>query len=252
MEVIDTIDDWREIKRGMSHRSLGLVPTMGALHHGHLTLVRQSMRENEVTSVSVFVNPAQFNNPDDLQSYPRDMAGDKTLLDREGVDYLFAPRRYEEIYPDDYRYKVSESILSAQLCGKNRPGHFDGVLTIILKLFNIIGPDRAYFGEKDYQQLLLIKDMTRSLFLPVSVIALPIVREEDGLAMSSRNRLLSNENRILAGKFPHILRESDTCHEAIEQLIENGIEVDYIKEMHGRRFGAIKIAGVRLIDNVPI
>ncbi len=251
MEVVESTEEWRAIQDSLGTRGLGMVPTMGALHSGHLALVRESISQNGITLVSIFVNPTQFNNPDDLQVYPRDLERDRELLAREGVDYLFVPR-YEEIYADNYRYKVSESELSSRLCGKSRPGHFDGVLTVVLKLFNIIAPTKAYFGEKDYQQLLLIEGMVEHLFLPIKIVAVPIVREGDGLAMSSRNKLLSENDRALAGKFPQILRESANCQEAIDKLLHFGIEVDYIEEMFGRRFGAVIIGDVRLIDNVQI
>ncbi|RLW69324.1 MAG: pantoate--beta-alanine ligase [spirochete symbiont of Stewartia floridana] len=251
MEVVESIGEWRAIQDSLGSRTLGMVPTMGALHPGHLALVHESIRQNESTVASIFVNPMQFNNPDDLKAYPRDLERDRKLLAREDVDYLFVPR-YKEIYADNYRYKVSESEFSTRLCGKSRPGHFDGVLTVVLKLFNIIAPTRAYFGEKDYQQLLLIEGMVQHLFLPIKIVRVPIVREEDGLAVSSRNTLLNENERALAGKLPQILREAANCREAIDELLHFGIEVDYIEEMSGRRFGAVTIGGVRLIDNVQI
>lgn len=251
MEVIRKIADWRITRNSLGSASLGLVPTMGALHQGHLALVKQALRENALTLVSIFVNPAQFNDPDDLERYPRNLERDLELLRSEGVDYVFTPG-VEDMYPDNSRFKMTESELSSKLCGQNRPGHFDGVLTVVLKLFNIITPQRAYFGEKDYQQLLLIEGMARSFFLPIEVVSVPIVREEDGLAMSSRNQLLSREERALAGQFPQILRESAAPLEARAGLLAAGIEVDYIEELHSRRFGAVRIGNVRLIDNVPI
>ena len=251
MEVIDSIERWQEIRNTLSSVDLGLVPTMGALHQGHLSLLSHALRANTSAVVSIFVNPAQFNDPDDLSRYPRNLDKDLELLRTEGTHYVFIPRA-EEVYHDNYRYRVTETELTSQLCGKDRPGHFEGVLTVVLKLFNIIRPQRAYFGEKDYQQLLLIQGMTKSLFLPIEIISVPTVREKDGLAMSSRNLLLSAEERILAGRFPVILRESTTALEAKNRLLANGIKVDYVEEQYNRRFGAISIGKVRLIDNVQI
>ncbi len=251
MEVVYNIEDWQKIRHSFSSVDLGLVPTMGALHQGHLSLVSHAMRDNKFTIVSIFINPAQFNDPGDLSRYPRNLDKDLEILRAEGTHCVFIPQA-EEIYPDNYRYRVTETELTTQLCGMNRPGHFTGVLTVVLKLFNIISPQRAYFGEKDYQQFLLIQGMVKYLFLPVEIIPVPTVRENDGLAMSSRNHLLSSEERILAGRFPEILRESTTAPEAKKRLLACGITVDYVEELYNRRFGAVKIGKVRLIDNVPV
>ncbi len=177
--------------------SVGLVPTMGFLHEGHLSLVRRAKRENDICSVSIFVNPLQFGPREDLAAYPRDMGRDLELLSAEGVDLVFSPSP-ESMYLPDRSTLVTENSLSRVLCGAARPGHFDGVCTVVLKLLNIIAPDRAYFGEKDYQQLQVIKRMARDLDLPVEIVGCPIVRESDGLALSSRNIYLGEKDRAEA------------------------------------------------------
>ncbi len=181
----------RERGRG---KSIGLVPTMGFLHKGHLSLVRQCKNENDLTVVSIFVNPTQFGPSEDLQSYPRDFKGDLTLLESEGADLLFAPEA-EDMYGKDFSVFVEEHSLSRNLCGASRPGHFRGVCTVVLKLFNLAQPHRAYFGQKDYQQLKVIQRMVRDLNIPIEIRPCPIVREPDGLAKSSRNTYLSEEER---------------------------------------------------------
>lgn len=174
--------------------STGLVPTMGFLHEGHISLVRRARRENDICAVSIFVNPLQFAPSEDLEAYPRDMERDLELLSAEGVDLVYAPSP-EAVYLPGRSILVTENSLSRGLCGASRPGHFDGVCTVVLKLFNLIAPDRAYFGQKDYQQLQVIRRMARDLDLPVEITGCPIVRENDGLALSSRNIYLSAEDR---------------------------------------------------------
>ncbi|HDQ93245.1 MAG TPA: pantoate--beta-alanine ligase [Synergistetes bacterium] len=173
---------------------VGLVPTMGFLHEGHLSLVRRAREENDICAVSIFVNPLQFGPSEDLGSYPRDMEKDMGLLSGEGVDLVYAPSP-ETMYFPDRSILVTENSLSRCLCGAARPGHFDGVCTVVLKLFNVINPDRAYFGQKDYQQLQVIKRMVRDLDLAVEIIGCPIIREPDGLALSSRNIYLGKDER---------------------------------------------------------
>ena len=175
-------------------KRVGFVPTMGALHEGHLSLVRQSKKDNEITVVSIFVNPTQFGPNEDYNTYPRQFENDKNLLEAEGVDYLFYPS-VEDMYPEGYETYVELENLPNYLCGLSRPGHFRGVATVVAKLFNIVQPDVAYFGQKDYQQAQIIKKMVRDLNFPVEIVVMPIVRENDGLAMSSRNLYLSSEER---------------------------------------------------------
>lgn len=236
--------------------SVGFVPTMGALHAGHASLLRRARNENDIVVLSIFVNPTQFNNPDDLQKYPKTWEQDVTLANSLGVDYIFFPD-YKEMYPDDYRYKVIETEFSHELCGKDRPGHFDGVLSVVMKLLNIVRADTAYFGEKDYQQLQLIKGMCQALFLDTCIQAVPTLREADGLAMSSRNVRLSEKSRKRAPEIFKIISTARSAHEAEFQLSELGFHVDYVVDKYGRRFVAVRTESadggeVRLIDNVQI
>jgi pantoate--beta-alanine ligase len=255
MNIIKTVQEWRDFRAtGTSPRTgtqdtTGFVPTMGALHEGHLSLVDRCRTENKLAVVSIFVNPTQFNNPDDLAKYPSSFEEDCRMLEAAGTDILFAPAA-GELYPDDYDIRVSEQTLSRTLCGASRPGHFEGVLTVVLKLLNIISPDRAYFGEKDYQQFLLIEKMTRALFLTTEIIPCPLVRESSGLAMSSRNRRLSPVGRAKASEFFAHLSSGAPVSEIKSALELSGFEVDYIEETHGRIFGAVILESVRLIDNV--
>jgi len=182
----------RELKK--EGRSIGFVPTMGYLHEGHISLIRASKKENDITVVSIFVNPLQFGKNEDLDRYPRDLERDMEICRREGVDYLFYPS-YEDMYPEGFSTYVVVEGITEKLCGAFRPGHFKGVTTVVTKLFNIVKPDRAYFGKKDYQQFKVIQKMVRDLNMDVQVIGCPIVREKDGLAMSSRNKYLSENER---------------------------------------------------------
>lgn len=216
MEVFSKINDLKrklkeERKKG---KSIGFVPTMGYLHEGHLSLVRESVKENDVTVVSIFVNPIQFGPGEDFNRYPRDIERDKKLLEKEGVDYLFFPSN-EEMYPAGYKTFVEVNELGKKLCGKSRPGHFKGVTTVVLKLFNIVQPDRAYFGQKDAQQAIIIKKMVQDLNMDVEIVVMPIVREEDGLAMSSRNVYLDEDERKNATVLYRSLKEA-------EKLIKGG------------------------------
>jgi pantoate--beta-alanine ligase len=190
-----------------SNRSVGLVPTMGYLHRGHLKLVEQSLAENDVTVVSIFVNPTQFGPGEDFGRYPRDLERDKRLLEEQGVDIVFFPSA-GELYPEGYLTYVEVESLGGVLCGASRPGHFRGVVTIVLKLFNIVRPHRAYFGRKDAQQAVIIKKMARDLHVPVDIRTIPILRDEDGLALSSRNSYLSEEERAAALHLPGALEEA--------------------------------------------
>ncbi len=252
-EIIKTASEWKQLKKSDAHKEkkIGFVPTMGALHAGHSSLIEKCVKENDLSVVSIFVNPIQFNDPKDLLNYPRTFEKDFRMLEDLKVDFLFYPD-YKEIYSDNFKYRVIENELSKILCGEYRPGHFDGVLTVVLKLLNIIRADRAYFGEKDYQQYKLIDGMCRAFFLDVEIIPCPTVREDDGLAMSSRNLLLKSEEREHAVKFSKLL-QSNKLPQQIKAELENlGFKVDYIEEIDGRRFGAVYIGKVRLIDNVKI
>ncbi|MBU1023192.1 pantoate--beta-alanine ligase [bacterium] len=194
-------------KSGMT---IGLVPTMGCLHEGHLSLVRKSVEDCDYTVVSIFVNPAQFGPKEDLNKYPRVYEQDKLLLENLGVDCIYYPTE-ESMYPNEFSTWVIEDRISNVLCGKSRPGHFKGVLTIVAKLFNLVQPDFVYFGRKDFQQALLIQKMVDELDFPCKIVACPIVREEDGLAMSSRNQYLSETERaeaLLLSKTLFMVEES--------------------------------------------
>lgn len=195
-------------------RTIGFVPTMGYLHEGHLSLVRASKERCEATVVSIFVNPAQFGPSEDFQRYPRDLAKDSATLEREGVDVLFVPAA-EAVYPPGYKTYVEVRDLQDRLCGRTRPGHFRGVATIVLKLFNIVRPDVAFFGAKDAQQTVTIEKMARDLDLDVEIAVCPVVREPDGLAMSSRNVYLSPDERAAARVLSKSLAEA-------ERLIREG------------------------------
>ena len=252
MKIIHTVKEWQKAEKASvrnNNMTTGLVPTMGALHEGHRSLVERSVRENDVTIVSIFVNPVQFNNKDDLASYPQTFDGDCRLLEAAGADYVFAPG-YEELYPDDYRYRITETTLSKTLCGDSRPGHFDGVLTVVMKLLQIFRPERAYFGEKDYQQYELVSGMAEAFFLHTRIIPCPIIRDQSGLACSSRNRRLSPEGLARAPLFHRLLSSGRNLPEIREELEKNGFSVDYITETDGRRYGAVYLENVRLIDNV--
>lgn len=250
-QTVTSVADWKQIRAEFDEtgESLGLVPTMGALHAGHTSLVERSLEENAKTVVSIFVNPTQFNNATDLKNYPRTLDADIQTLEQLGVDYAFVPDR-DTVYPDVYRYRLLEGDVSKRLCGAHRPGHFDGVLTIVMRLLNIIHPHRAYFGEKDYQQFRLIRDMVRAFFMDVEIRRCPIVRDAHGVALSSRNALLTAEGRDLAAQFARILRQGESTQAVRSQLEERGIEVDYVEDWSGRRLAAVVIDGVRLIDNV--
>lgn len=252
-KIIKSISEWNQLKKSnaFKEKKIGFVPTMGALHSGHISLIETCINENDISVVSIFVNPTQFNDPKDLERYPRTFEDDLHLLKKIKVDYLFYPGA-KEIYPDNFKYRVVEDELSKILCGAFRPGHFEGVLTVVLKLLNIIQPDRAYFGEKDYQQYKLIDGMCRAFFLNVEIIPCPTVREDDGLAMSSRNLLLKSEERAHAVNFPKLLQSNKSPQQIKAELENLGFKVDYIEDYAGRRFGAVHLGKVRLIDNVEL
>lgn len=249
MKVIHDLRQWREIRPSLDH-NLGFVPTMGALHAGHLSLVKRSLQECNQTVVSIFVNPTQFDDPKDLEAYPQTLQSDQEMLSE--IDYLLAPPA-AQMYPAGYRYRVREEEISGLLCGAHRPGHFDGMLTVVLKLLNLVTPRKAYFGEKDFQQLELVKGMVEDFFLPVEIVACPTQRESDGLAMSSRNQRLSPSARVQAGQFARLLGSQSADPDSLKkQLEKSGFEVDYVEEWRGRRLAAVRLGSVRLIDNIPL
>lgn len=250
MRIINDLKIWKELRDTVySSDSLGFVPTMGALHKGHLSLVHRSVTENDFTVVSIFLNPTQFDNADDLHKYPDTIVSDRSKLKKAGVDVLFCPD-YDQLYPDDYTYKISETEFSKQLCGKNRPGHFEGVLTVVLKLINLVKPRRVYFGEKDHQQLKLVRGMVKAFFLDTEIVPCETVREIDGLAGSSRNSRLTPKNRKKAPLFYSILNMDLSPAEVLEKLQSAGFKVEYVEDIGNRRYGAVYLGEVRLIDNV--
>ena len=210
MHIVKTISAMREHLRPFRRagKSVGLVPTMGYLHQGHMALVERARAENDVVVTSIFVNPLQFGANEDLGKYPRDMPRDSAMLEAGGVDFIFAPD-ISDMYPRPMETVVDVPTLGSQLEGEIRPGHFAGVATVVTKLFNIVGPDRAYFGEKDYQQLTIIRRMVEDLAEPVEVIGMPTIREADGLACSSRNVYLTQDERRAASIVPGTLEEAE-------------------------------------------
>lgn len=243
---------WSEARKGPAFANcrVGFVPTMGALHAGHRALLERARAENDRVVLSLFVNPTQFNDPADLERYPRTLEADLALSEGVVTDVLVP--RPEELYPDGYRFRVDEQDFSRRMEGAHRPGHFAGMLTVVLKLCQLVRPHRAYFGSKDWQQLHLIRGMAAAFFLPVEIIACPTVRDPDGLALSSRNRLLSPAARVGAAHFPRILQSAPDAATAAGALAAAGFAVDYVEDCEGMRLGAVRVEGVRLIDNVPL
>ena len=274
-EVREQIKEWK--KEGLT---IGLVPTMGALHNGHKSLIDKSVAKCDRTVVSVFVNPIQFCPGEDLDKYPRTLDADEKLCSDAGVDIVFAPSPNEmygegHILSNDFlTYVIPPFFYTDKLCGKSRLGHFDGVCTVVNKLFNIVQPDYAFFGQKDAQQLIIIKKMVKDLNIPVEIIPCPIVREESGLALSSRNKYLSEEDKQHALVLSKILNNIKQCYkkgitdvealkETAYQFLNEHHDLEYLEFMneenleemktadnHTRVFIACKVGGVRLIDNI--
>ena len=280
MKVINKTSDLQAIIEQFKNdgKSIGLVPTMGALHKGHLSLVKNSISNNDITVVSIFVNPTQFNNPNDLASYPRTVDKDLELLQTVGCDIVFAPEA-DDIYSKsetDSRFEFDFEGLDKVMEGKFRPGHFNGVVQIVSKLFDLVRPNRAYFGEKDFQQLAIIRLMTRRYNLPIEIVPCPIVREDSGLALSSRNSLLKDNEKQVASHIYAVLNESrqfvpQTEVEELKQCAIAAIEqkpelrVEYFDIVDGHTLksigkwdecdyvvGCITVfcGNVRLIDNI--
>lgn len=279
MEVISNIQQMQSWSRMMRRegKTVGFVPTMGYLHEGHLSLMRRARKENDALVISIFVNPTQFGPQEDFKRYPRDFAGDKKLSRDCGVDVIFYPRA-KDMYPQGYKTYTEVERLSNALCGASRPGHFRGVTTVVLKLFNIVGPDTAYFGRKDTQQAIIIKKMARDLNLHIKIKTLPIVRERDGLAMSSRNTYLKEQQRKEAVILFNSLQtavgmiESGCRHPReiiaqMQKMIKSrpSSRIDYIKvvdinglkdveKIKGRILIAVAVffGKIRLIDNIIV
>jgi len=257
MKIIETVRAFQEWRASVPHsKTIGLVPTMGALHLGHASLLERSSRENDLTIATLFVNPTQFNQAQDFENYPKTWEADLAMCEKYGADVVFAPKDKNEMYPDHFQYRVSEHAFSNELCGEFRPGHFEGVLTIVLKLLNLASANRAYFGEKDHQQLSLISGLKTAFFLKTEIIPCPTVRESSGLAMSSRNLRLSPSEKEIAPKLHEIISTYPSLGLAKEELTRLGFRVEYLvdktHELGRRRYAAAWLGNVRLIDNVKL
>jgi pantoate--beta-alanine ligase len=255
------------IAAARKHRlTTGLVPTMGALHEGHGALMRRAREETACVVATIFVNPTQFDRPDDFQKYPRALESDLAFCERHGVDAVFAPDA-KEMYPEEILTSVEVAGISSRLEGEFRPGHFRGVATVVAKLFNIVPADRAYFGEKDAQQLAVIRKMAADLNFPVEIVPVPTVREPDGLAMSSRNQRLTPDQRKIAPVVYKALCEAERSIQAALEMLSAApeIQVEYFEAVDPRTFEPVeKVAGpvrivtavwlgdVRLIDNLLV
>jgi len=279
VKVIEECSEMKAISRDISSRkkSIGMVPTMGSLHQGHLSLIKRSVRENDCTIVSIFVNPIQFGPDEDYEAYPRNIERDVEMISETGADYVFAPA-VSGMYQKKYSTFIDVSGITEVLCGAKRPGHFRGVCTVVAKLFNICRPDVAYFGQKDYQQCMVIKKMVRELDMDPVIEVCPIVREEDGLAMSSRNSYLDQRQRkaapclykaLIAGEkaFREGVKDTARIIAAVEDVIARckGMKIDYIEirdaadlselsEVRAEAViaAAVKLGDTRLIDNILI
>ncbi len=279
MKVVHTIQEVRDFVKSQraEGKSIGFVPTMGYLHEGHLSLMKRAKEDNDVVVVSIFVNPMQFGPNEDLDSYPRDLEHDAKLCESVGVSLIFHPEP-EEMYAPDFTSFVDMDGVTKELCGKSRPIHFRGVCTVVNKLFNIVTPDRAYFGQKDAQQLAVIRRMVRDLNMDIQIVGCPIVREEDGLAKSSRNTYLSAKERKAALVLSRAVRlgeqmakdgekEAAKIEAAMRELIEaeplakidyvsivNAVSIEPVETLQGEILGAIAvyIGKTRLIDNFMI
>lgn len=279
MQTFETIQSLQKelANHRQSGKSIGFVPTMGALHQGHLALMQQAKAENDILVVSIFVNPIQFNNPADLEKYPRTLEQDKTLLQEVSCDILFAPD-VKEMYPEPDKTVYQFGKLATVMEGAFRPGHFNGVAVVVKKLFEIVSPDKAYFGEKDYQQLAIIQALVKQFNIPVTIVPCPTVRENDGLAMSSRNVRLSAEERTIAPNIYSILKKAASLRnvlspEEMEKYAQKAFneikafDLEYVSiaddtdlqpfkhwnDVAGARiFVALELGSVRLIDNIRI
>jgi len=254
VKTLRTVDEVRTELAPLRSGTIGLVPTMGALHGGHLSLFRAARAECDTVVMSLFVNPAQFGEESDLASYPRDEERDLALAEEAGVDLVFAPAT-DEMYSPGFQTWIEVTELGSILEGEFRPGHFRAVATVVLKLFTIVRPDRAYFGRKDAQQAEVIRRMIRDLALEVELRVLPTIRDVDGLALSSRNALLSPEERKRALALPHALATGDA--ETARALLaeSNGLDIDYVEVADFDPpvlAAAVRVGSTRLIDNVPL
>ncbi|MBA2657557.1 MAG: pantoate--beta-alanine ligase [Tatlockia sp.] len=252
MQIFHSLAEWLSFRNSLAPElSLGFVPTMGNLHEGHLALYARSIAENEHSCASIFINPTQFNRSNDFHNYPRSLDLDLEKLQQAGVDYCLLPTE-QEVYPDSYRFQLQETELCLLLEGKHRPGHFTGVLTVVMKLLNLVRPKLVYLGEKDYQQFLLIRDMAASFFMNLEVKACPTVREISGLAYSSRNNRLTASQRLEADNFAQIFHQQKTGEQIKSELEAAGLNVEYLEDYNERRYVAVMIGEIRLIDNYAL
>ena len=277
IEIISSLKDFQNYCKSnrLAGKTIGLVPTMGFLHEGHLSLMRQSRAGNDISVISIFVNPTQFGPAEDYDAYPRDLDRDSRMASEAGVDVIFAPSA-RDMYPEGYATYVNIERITEKMCGTSRPGHFRGVTTVVSKLFNLAQPHRAYFGQKDAQQAIVIKQMARDLNFDIEIIVMPIIREEDGLAMSSRNKYLSPEERKAAlvlrksllmaeGLFKSGVTEAAIIYNRIKDMIdfEPLAKIDYISIVDADTLDdvgklrqntlialAVFIGKTRLIDNI--
>jgi len=280
MHLIKNIKDMQVLSKGLrtEKKTIGFIPTMGALHEGHLSLIRRSKKENDVTVVSIFVNPIQFGPREDFKQYPRDLEGDLKKLSSLGVEVVFVPDE-KEMYPEGFSTIINVGSIGEILCGATRKGHFNGVATVVTKLFNIVMPDRAYFGQKDYQQTVVIKKLVRELNFDIDIVVCPTVREPDGLAMSSRNSYLTESDRKVAPILYRALKHGKELmlskgiddplyiKKEMEELIKSEplADIEYIEIVDPQSLEsvkeikapvviclAVKIRNTRLIDNMIV
>jgi len=254
VNVVETIEETRRALEQSRQGSIGLVPTMGSLHEGHLALLRAARAENATVVMSLFVNPAQFGDASDLAKYPRNEKHDLQLAREAGVDLVFAPSA-DEMYPPGFQTWVEVTELGEILEGRFRPGHFRGVATVVLKLLNVVRPTCVYFGQKDAQQVAVIRQLVADLAVEVELRVVPTVRDDDGLALSSRNARLTADERTAALALPRALATRDRDTALADLASSNGLEVDYVEVADFDPpvlAGAVRVGSTRLIDNVPL
>ncbi|MEC9159767.1 MAG: pantoate--beta-alanine ligase [Bacteroidota bacterium] len=273
MQVVHTVEEIKQKRLEFSQRKIGFVPTMGALHEGHLALVKKCKSESELSIVSIFVNPTQFNDNKDLEKYPNTIEADLKFLEQMGVDIVFIPK-YEDLYQNEQKLAVNIAEIEQKMEGSKRPGHFDGVIRVLSIFFNLIKPNYAYFGEKDYQQVLVVQKLINQHFPTISLIKCPTIREPNGLAKSSRNKLLSESAFNRSGEIYSTLKwiKENITAQSINSILDDGMrklserfEVEYLELRNennleetsnslenSRLFVAVQIESIRLIDNIAL
>ena len=273
MQVVHTVEEIKQKRLEFSQRKIGFVPTMGALHEGHLALVKKCKSESELSIVSIFVNPTQFNDNKDLEKYPNTIEADLKFLEQMGVDIVFIPK-YEDLYQNEQKLAVNIAEIEQKMEGSKRPGHFDGVIRVLSIFFNVIKPNYAYFGEKDYQQVLVVQQLINQHFPTISLIKCPTIREPNGLAKSSRNKLLSESAFNRSGEIYITLKwiKENITAQSINSILDDGrrklserFEVEYLELRNennleetsnslenSRLFVAVQIESIRLIDNIAL